>query len=723
MTNDIVVKFGQSAVRFLINLASLQLGSAPRVASCCDESESHPMNVSHDTCKFANYLKFSNPFNIIFLRKDEKLLEGMEEKRTWLSRFHENAKSAIYIVGFFMGIYCNLKWTLIAVLHFLHDYFLDTVRLTNFVTTNVTIFSQNQQISFNRTIRCAQNTEKSMSGYNAGGDVAAAIAQKQAADQQDERLLFVSRMLTNWLIYLGDIFVSSNGAPTIVYMMLLVGPILYLFMSVIHGTRLMNLRADVLNFVLEPQMERERLNIEFNILRSNLIESLTTFMFNIDEFRINEKKWLHHNEQIAMKSDDNMLKYANGIEGEVDHSNAPNRIEPKDYKLHLVNEKVLSYIRILNGIDSVEIVLPRKLSHWWHRFLCKLFAILIIVSPILCLLGATATVLAFTYVELNERVLDRLESIDCKNYMNSNHSFKNLDNHLQRAQLSDEDLSVFIRHNERVIKSIGYVQSNYGIYYEGWYNYYPLLLIESRHFFSNSTNLRSIWEFLILIGFFSLWFCFYLALHLCSHLDRIVWLDEIDEQIERCIRLMDVTSRSSLDQNNLIKSRTSLKREDNELFRTVTITYLSFELFRRDQKQHQALANFLVLQNAIYCLTVVALVYLISITIKTDAPFVVLVTAFNMVIMLNLYLLTSAVLTSKMDKLIQAILRLLANSRLYCINMSFMFNLWQRQLTIPLEFRRLLAPSLLGNYLSWTKVLQIDASALAVYLIILQTKK
>lgn len=161
-------------------------------------------------------------------------------------------------------------------------------------------------------------------------------------------------------------------------------------------------------------------------------------------------------------------------------------------------------------------------------------------------------------------------------------------------------------------------------------------------------------EIVHILAFNSFSMPLYIGTYIAQYGSMTLWLNQIHLQVNDCINTLINTLKISDDN----ATRISQNEANKNNIRLLMLAYLNFELFRRKQKAYQSLTNFLLLQMILMNLPLMVMTYLALASFRENDKiimFIMLCYTF-----LNLYLITSAVRTNSVLKLMKDMSRLFA---------------------------------------------------------------
>lgn len=471
--------------------------------------------------------------------------------------------------------------------------------------------------------------------------------------------------LNDLLRDIGDSFSTfTRGLPVQVFASHLIVVLCFFHYSIYECIQT-DMRIDFLSFLVNPKGERARVRREIKLIFDDLLSSLNNTIV-----------------QGALKFDRNRryeLMYYKLYEANMA---IPEGVSIKQTYLKM-NAEMLDRLR---AGDSIK---PANLTDYWYSILHKHVDKALVTSFISNQMICSPTFLFYAFTELSLRVKQRLQQIEC---------------------ISTIDYQIPDYFDFSLTKLNAEQQKQYENYLTDQEPYYMLIWTELKIFLNFKIS-KSIFLHIISIYLITIWVSLYSTFHVFCHLDRIIWLNQIKAQIVGC-------------KNEIKRIKTELNYQDKgfyetkrnwSLFRDVTVAYVNFELFRRSQMKFRQLASLFIFQGTMLSAVTMTSVYVVGNKLELNSKAVSLLLATYVVIIANFYLIFGSVLTSKIERIRNNILELIASCKENSLQYNYIMDLWSRQITSPSETRELLAPHFLGIYLSWGRLVTINVYLVALY--------
>lgn len=391
------------------------------------------------------------------------------------------------------------------------------------------------------------------------------------------------------------------------------------------------------------------------------------------------------------------------------------------------------YKSILHDANLVDLVRPASFSTKYQKLLVifnELFLKLATFTSI-GIVVSLAFVLAF--MELKERVSNRLISIDCSKWRNLAVPLNTF--HPELPSITDQnDLKVFENYNGKMSVFIN------------------LIYIESKYYLTER-NFCLLLEIALLLIPATFVLALYFDIYGHTFADKQVWIKQVQKQVKYCIKLLykrksilllirkqaDERTNKEMRGNRKLYHRSlnnvdvddddkdesikidyyeSLELFDYKLIKALTVTYLNYELFRRQQKSYQRLMNFLVFQWSVLIGQDLISCYIVGTVIKSSyTQFLLLLGTFAFMFF-NLYLISGAFRINQIEKLIKSILELLAGGANNSMQLTHIMDLWRRQLIDEKEAKQLFSLKIFGIDISFEKILTLNGYLVALWFVL-----
>lgn len=491
-------------------------------------------------------------------------------------------------------------------------------------------------------------------------------------NQEEDRLRFIYiHKLTDLLRHPGQSYLIVTSHVPILISVAGITVVASYYYNAIFRCLTGQIRADMLAFLCDPNGERLRIRAEIKSIFDSLLNSLK---FNV----IDSSLRFEHDE----KSKRMYLKLSGLSSPEIDKLIAKesfsneNSIKQSYLK---INKKMLLRLRSSQKF----MILPANLTDSYLEVLSKKTKFYLIFNFISILVCSCLIILLLALVEVHSRTELRLNWLNCVNSRDHKLSGLMILDHLTNLNSTDYEI--------------------YRKYLKNEASYSELILIELKVFLDNR-NIELIIKHALENLNISIFATFYSTLHFLCHKDRIVWLDQILAQIEKCINEIKRLKESDDFQNEGFYET----KRNRLLFQNITIAYINFELFRRSQYKFRKLSSLFISQGVVFGATTMAFVYW-NCTNLENSQIIGLAACAYMYVIGNYYLVFGAMMTSRIDRIRKSILLLLAVCKNTSFQNNYLIDLWSRQVTSPSETRDLLASHHLNIYLSWDRLITINA--------------
>lgn len=339
-----------------------------------------------------------------------------------------------------------------------------------------------------------------------------------------------------------------------------------------------------------------------------------------------------------------------------------------------------------------QLIEPAHLTDSWHRKLCLLLRKLTPIGFLMCF-GCGQLVLSCMIIfDIGRRTRYRLEVFEC---LRENKSLS----HYYTIPLKLRDLGS------------GSENSAYKNHDGSLANLLKLFLIEFKVSYGWREALLYI-DIVQLLFFLSFEFPLYMGIYVAQYGSKTLWLKQIQLQVKGCINsLIESVKMTEIKQRI---DTTNQRNEQNNNMKLITLAYLNFELFRREQTAYQSLTNFLLMQMMLVTVPLVIAAYLTLALLKQDDRIIMLIFVSYAFSFLNIYLVASAIRTHMALKLMNDMSRLLAYITENHIELTLVARLWSSQILNYKETMDRFAPKILGISISFDKIVNLNAYLLAV---------
>lgn len=485
--------------------------------------------------------------------------------------------------------------------------------------------------------------------------------------QRDGEKLEKIAMLNKWLKPLGNPWSLLNGTSSIGIGIGICVPIFISICGYIYmGEHLVQLNA--LNFIFNPTGELDRLRREVAKVIDSLIEKLIIYGLIID--KRNSYSMAFHK---TMKGQINKFCTIYGEQLCLNQLIGCHKIN-SNYTLHY-------HQALLVDIKALDLVKPANVSYSWYKSLISLHYHYVISAWLGSILISLCSFYCATLYVLLARATNRLKQFECTRWHPDAVPMEDLLDPLESAN----DRQAYLLHD-------GSIQ-----------NLLWLAIFVEFESYATLPVIITWLEFKFIFCIFDVcWVACYSYLYFYSELCKRIWLNQIETQVSKCIRSMHYER---------------LGRKD-ELIRDLTVAYLNLELYRRQQKSQLAFDNFLLNQTAIFLLATFLLCQLGRFISNTYSPFI-MVESLYLAVLMNIYLVSGAVNTNKLEKLERRLEGLLVASHTSTIHAPYPIQLFKRLMNNNLL--RPVMPTLFGAEITYTKLLSYNAY-FAALLLLLYTK-
>lgn len=645
------------------------------------------------SCRYRSCTKLLKAFMRLFsyeLTRDNKRSTNLEEEAEggvknvigfqFLSK--ESGKSAtIYLIDrivkpfcIALSIYCALKWFTLAALKLERDQLVADLYSTGATSSN----------------------EGALNGCTSRAKLAEASPSLKRLNQLDY-----------WLELLADPLISVQGMACLVFFLFAV-LICYCF-SIGNFIRLTRSRVEFLSFIFDYLGERESTRNEIASMIDSLIESK-----RYCEYRQNSSTCYQRNVQRSIGSTRGQSKQVSN-----------NGSAYLDYQCHRQNHYLDDlYLSILVEKRLQDLVQPYIQSSKWLRIKIVYEHYLLIVVVASTVLAAWIASSFLFAAELFFRVEHRSKEEACKQW------------HPDGVPvIGGFHLAPLESMQERQA-----YQENRG----GLGSLARLMLIEAGYLLTPA-KLISVVEFLATSLFALASSGFSYSLFVWSQMDQIMWIRQIEAQLEECILMMEASGtrrrltgskrpfsggQSSatgfvvwLDEPEVATIPPIAHSELDNLIKSLTVTFLNYELFKRRQSNYRRLINFILSQLAVLVAGMLIVCYLAGTNIKNIDKRILLFAATFLVFLLNVYMFLAATKMRYVGRVIAKMMKLIARAASLSMQQSQMIALWHRQILNEREAEQLFSSSVFTIYVSYNKIITLNGYLMILWIVLIRMMK
>lgn len=591
---------------------------------------------------------------------------GKNEQINNIREFFFNPILCIYYL--FVN-YVLIKCILITIVHYMRDLKLNNYRPIYYQVANESTTKQwNKLISLDERKECSLRL--------------ATIYMTSRERKEIEQTFEYTRLLT----LIGDATTIIQGSSIVSYATLASVVIIYFQMAIyiIHKN---NYRLSVVNYLQNPVDESQRIYREsINTIKHLMDASLIIVSNEVCSYRTTNSDKPDSIEDTEKPFWSEIIIHLN--ENSCSLQNKCNLAA----KLKDVRECKLAIENILD-FDLLKLNILDQSN---HLILSKVYLGFSMITFCVSFAGGCVFSSFNIFLSIYLKTLQRIAHLRCHNLAEFGRDFVEM----EPTSLSDERKFLNLATDQEIPLELYLIEAKYYLYSNGY------------HWF----------EMFLLLFMLSSSICFYSGIHLIIHYERIIWLNEISDQIRTCIKLLyNYQQLESLSMSKNIFDGRHLKANRLSLTQSITIAYINYDLFRKQQKSFKSVSNFLSAQGAGLGLSTMLFAYVVGTTTKADSAFIMLATASFAACYLNYYVLITAIVTKKIDSLHIDIIRLLAFGQVCSLRQLHIFALWRRHLAGRAEARKLFAPSILSVHLTYDRLLTLNIYVLILW-VVLMTK-
>lgn len=531
------------------------------------------------------------------------------------------------------------------------------------------------------------------------------------------------KRLTYVLDILGDPLPSVRGLSFVIYV-IFATLVITMFYEVLLFLNRQKPRIDYLSFFFDSMRQKRKTRDELSSIISSIIESVRRYEYCRGNFTREKQSQFN-----------SIVDYHQRRYEFLSHSNRylmPSDMEPdgekRDQKGDASNLSERQFVYMLINGRFQDLVQP---SNSTSEFLQRVTNLEFYLMTILTFLVGIPTVvisLIMGMKEINLRVEQRLSQLTCA----QQNKALLLDTILLKPLLFAEEQDAYNLYRQNP---------------EGMVKITKLMLIEAKYLIGPLQILQTIeFLFVAIITICGTIFCY--SLYVRFSIYSTVWLNQIEHQLGDCARLMEDECRLKLGEINLnlnaadpsFKScGTSIIRSKPETPRTrtrrqklskqvrivkaLTISYLNFELYRRQQSSCRSFSNFLLLQVAILVGQAMILCYAVGTSLNNDYTAILLFITTYLVLYFDLVMLAAAHKMSQITRIMRTLTTLLARSVELSIQDLHILVLWRRQTIGEKEAKNAYASNLLGIHLSYDNIITFNGYLVIIWLALLKLIK
>lgn len=682
--------------------------------------------------------KFSNDFatsgglkNYLRFRKPSELQQQRGSFNSHKSSYFNEI--CLRLIHLFI-IYISIKYTIVAFVQFEHD----------FVLFNI----QSRIKRVNTTQKCANREDIVFAPYS-----------DEAAQKMIERLKFA----TNLLEFLYNPIISVYGAAITIFSTLGLVLIVMFCAGIIFVCK-ERCRVDVLSFMYDHNNERLRIRNDLEYIICTLSDSIENYystnrIRNRLDTRPTNYDYLY---QSANKNRSEVgtqhlrlrksFHRSSNTDGNNNNTIDINQIIPPTSNIPVlkididcitsaaISKKESKFLsaKILFSYDLPDMVRPAHLTSNWHKKLICLegyyYYLRMISGLVPCFIVITATILTEIYL----RVEERLNIFECSQKQGNSFYIRKK---INLSPLNFEDLTKYLAYDGSRL------------------NFIKLMLTVEVKYYLTRRIVFGLLELYLATTIILFIASFYYLLYVRSFLNRMIWLNQLQEQLNWCSKhIIDIGRTKDLDGFNgftnllngneksfivnsdqlIMKILTKhfeveadvdngveAKKErvkENKLIslKAILITYLNFELFRKQQANYHRLANFLIFQMTLLIGSVLLLCYFIGTNVNVGSNSILLFTSTYLVLCMNVHLISSAVMTNKILKLMRTIFKLMAGASSIDLQLTDIIDIWRRQLLDDEQTVEHFSIRFFGVYLSYDRIITFNAYLVALWLVLLK---
>lgn len=510
------------------------------------------------------------------------------------------------------------------------------------------------------------------------------------------------RQMRKYLIMMGAPVIDSGQLLVFGLMVVIITTIMMYLGALLGKNRKFYLNS--LSFYLNPVEERKRIKVRLMKIADNLYRdekpTSRTFESPWDSIGIKYKTTLECSQQ-----NQSQLELANISGYPIENLNTQpcyciednNEFARSNFTRNIISENLVQFVR------------PSNLSHRFHLVMSRRHLQTVTIYGFL-MIGMILVVVYVTLSgELYSRTRNRLEQFKCEALLQDGTLIKDVFD-FGNSHLDEYDKNVYISYMNNTDRSV------LGIYW-----------VESKRILTYGF-LKTAFEVTVTCLIICAWLFDYIWSFLQGCIFSLEWVRQIQEQMDLCINSItnlqrnehQLHNQSNNNNNNNIdlQSLETVKRRERDkrtAERALTVTYLNFELFRREYPEFRSVTNFINFNWIPIVLLNSAAAYLIVSTFKRDVGFIYAIN-YSCIFGFNLYVSFCVTLLRQIQKLYRSITMILVRSSLSSLNHSEIINLWRRQVMSESEVIDSYSLQLSGCNFSLSTLIAIDSYIIALWM-------
>lgn len=599
---------------------------------------------------------------------EKQLKDAVKLRRFQISRLFKSTKDAMFdrkiFIRFAQKDYRLIKFTFFFYLslrlliagYLLYRYDLSLKHLNPRVKSNATTSSE-----------CAKRED---------------IYYREGADM-DQYL--INRLYLFWLNALGIVPTSLTGTSVIAAFALgLVPLILYVMFVTCYSNE--KLSVDHLNFIINPIHERNRLRGDLNRIIEEVSEELATRVKNC---------WFGSNEYQINEEPTQRLLYPNLQNKKFSSRSCHNSIG-KVYRIYELDRmEKTRCIKMILSIKKLDLMKPCISSSEWHKNILLITKFATKFSTLTFLYIPLIFAIWIYIMDIRENIQHRLSLIECQQWNSNGTLVRMEDVAISATELSSKDIEKYTTFDGSLIEMANL-----------------FLFVETKYYFS-WRRMTFITEVAIAIFSMEIWISLlFINFYVIASVNKIIWLKQLRIHLGSILTLTRKLA-NRIDKKDSIRDWSIM---EDRILLDLTISYLNFELFRRQQNRFLMMANILIMANGLVSGCILTLVYSVANNLKIKHIDLVTYVIIAVMMTTNILMLLSSYIGKILEKITKDVDQILAHCSRLELENSYPVELWRRYDLSSRETRNLFAASLFGTYISYEKVVQFNAYLVAYFL-------
>jgi hypothetical protein len=397
----------------------------------------------------------------------------------------------------------------------------------------------------------------------------------------------------------------------------------------------------------------------------------------------------------------------------------------------LTNVQKMNFLMLLDEIRTLGLVRPVVVCSKWRADMRQYILVLMIAFLLISSIMPQISSASIDLVELYLQTLERYKQFQCQRWHPNGTLFRpslRLRKPTTTTLAGTKWAGLFIDQAELDA-------------YESYDGHtlarlvYMMLFHEPRHMLSINALLFHMAR-TILIELLSACSVLWTSIFMLSFMDKIAWLKQIQSQLDDCRRLVTAhlmsepaagAGRFDRGEQVAVARRNGAAGPHNDtdqawhglVEKRLLVTYINFELFRRQFKPFRILMNFLVFQVMIFSAMSFFALYLLAAKNETDFKAIAIFVSSCVVGTLNIYLVVASYASKMVECLMKDLTRMLALLANYPKLLTGpVTNLWRRQLLSKHDVHLLDSTKIVVLTISYQKIISFNVHLVGLWMLL-----